>query len=106
MTKYIDSEKLKAEIERLIKVNKELTPRDFTQGIAAGYADVLSSIESLEQELSLPSTLEEAAFQSADENAECLFLEEWEKAFKAGAEWMASQMNNNQTTILYGVQGQ
>lgn len=50
--KYIDSEKLKAEIEQLIKVNKELTPRDFTQGIAAGYADVLSSIKSLEQEQS------------------------------------------------------
>ena len=53
-------------------------------------ADVKLIIEGIKEPY-LPSTLDEAAFQSADENAECLFLEEWEKAFKAGVEWMASQ---------------
>ena len=43
-------EQIKTEIWRLIKVNKSLKPRDFTQGIAVGYADVLSFIESLEKE--------------------------------------------------------
>lgn len=45
-----NTELIRQEIERLIKVNKELTPRDFTQGIASGYADVLSFIDSLPKE--------------------------------------------------------
>lgn len=44
---YIDSDKLIAEIKRLIKVNKKLKPNRFTEGIAAGYGDALSVITSL-----------------------------------------------------------
>ena len=50
MAKYIDADKLIAEIERLIKVNQELKSSRFTEGIAAGYGDVLSAITSLQQE--------------------------------------------------------
>jgi hypothetical protein len=50
MAKYIDAEKLITEIERLIKVNQELKSSRFTEGIAAGYGDVLSAITSLQQE--------------------------------------------------------
>jgi len=56
MSKYIDAEKLIAEIKQLVKTNKELKPNRFTQGIAAGYGDVLSVITFLQQE---PITLEE-----------------------------------------------
>lgn len=50
MEKYIDADKLKEKIWQLSKVNKGLKPNRFTQGIAAGYGDVLSAIGSLEQE--------------------------------------------------------
>ena len=50
MVKYIDAEKLIVEIRRLIKVNQELKSDHFTEGIAAGYGDVLSAIDSLQQE--------------------------------------------------------
>ena len=50
MSRYIDVEKLIAEIKRLIKVNKELKSSRFTEGIAAGYGDVLSAIDSIQQE--------------------------------------------------------
>ena len=54
--KYIDAEKLKAEIKRLDKVSKETmrSPSgvglEFAFGISAGYADVLKVIDSLQQE--------------------------------------------------------
>lgn len=48
--RYIDADRLRAEIERLVKVNKELKSSRFTEGIAAGYGDVLSAITSLQQE--------------------------------------------------------
>lgn len=58
--KYIEAEKLIAEIERLVKVNKELKPSRFTEGIAAGYGDVLSAITSLQQDQpEFPTTDEE-----------------------------------------------
>jgi len=56
MGKYIDAEKLIAEIERLDKVSKETmrSPSgvglEFAFGISAGYADVLKLITSLQQE--------------------------------------------------------
>lgn len=50
MAKHIDTDKLIAEIKRLIKVNQELKSSHFTEGIAAGYGDVLSVIASLQQE--------------------------------------------------------
>lgn len=54
--KYIDSDKLIAEIERLDKENNELRKnggsigQEFLFGIGAGYADVLKFIASLQQE--------------------------------------------------------
>ncbi len=54
--KYIDADKLIAEIERLDKVSKETmrSPSgvglEFAFGISAGYADVLKLIASLQQE--------------------------------------------------------
>lgn len=50
MTNYIPADKLIAKIKQLAKTNKELKPNRFTQGIAAGYGDVLSAIASLQQE--------------------------------------------------------
>ena len=50
MNKDIDAEKLITEIKRLIKVNKELKSSRFTEGIAAGYGDVLSAIVSFQQD--------------------------------------------------------
>ena len=43
-------EKIRAEIERLANVNKQCGSRPFTQGIAAGYADVLRFLDTLEAE--------------------------------------------------------
>ena len=54
--KYIDAEKLIAEIKRLDKENKELLKsggsigREFLFGIGAGYADVIKIITALQQE--------------------------------------------------------
>ena len=92
--------KIKAEIERLIALKESQVTNMRLRGL-------LSFIDTLEQEPTLPSTLEEAAkyhrahgLYGGDIN---LAMED---SFKKGAEWMARQMNNNQTTILYGVQGQ
>lgn len=56
MNKYIDAEKLIAEIKRLDKENKELLKsggsigREFLFGIGAGYAAVIKIIDSLQQD--------------------------------------------------------
>ena len=56
MSKYIDAEKLIAEIKRLDKENKELLKsggsigREFSFGIGAGYADIIKIVTSLQQE--------------------------------------------------------
>ena len=54
--KYIDADKLIAEIKRLDKENKELLKsggsigREFLFGIGAGYADIIKIVTSLQQE--------------------------------------------------------
>ena len=72
-------------------------------------------LKELQRLKALPSTLDEAAEEFAEEewdglhdnDGNPLYTADYvEYAFKKGAEWMARQMNNNQTTILYGVQGQ
>ena len=57
MDKYIDVDKMIAEIKRLDKENKELLKsggsiigREFLFGMGAGYADVIKIIDSLQQE--------------------------------------------------------
>lgn len=58
--KYIDADKLIAEIKRLDKENKELLKsggsigREFLFGIGAGYVDVIKIIASLQQEPRFP----------------------------------------------------
>lgn len=58
--RYIDAEKLIAEIKRLDKKNKELLKsggsigREFLFGIGAGYADIIKIIDSLQQEPRFP----------------------------------------------------
>lgn len=98
MKKYIDSEKLIAEIERL----KEETPIgicEYDKGEENGRYEVLnhllSTITSLQQEQpSLPSGLDDAAEKYSENilaNNEDL-QDAIEDAFKAGAEWYDNQM--------------
>ena len=92
--KYIDADKLIAEIERLNNLNKQIAKEqgatDFIKGITAGYAEVLSLLDTLKEPVS--DDLEEAAEEYAsdypawnDEQAIAKY------AFKRGAEWMAKQ---------------
>lgn len=98
MRKYIDAEKLIAEIERL----KEETPIgicEYDKGEENGRYEVLnhllSTITSLQQEQpSLPSGLDDAAEKYSENilaNNEDL-QDAIEDAFKAGAEWYDNQM--------------
>ncbi|MBR1698440.1 MAG: hypothetical protein IJ714_01475 [Bacteroidales bacterium] len=94
MSKYIDAEKLIAEIERL----KEETPIgicEYDKGEENGRMEVLTSLQStiasLQQEQ--PSGLDEAAEKYSENilaNNEDL-QDAIEDAFKAGAEWMEGQ---------------
>ena len=68
MAKYIDTDKLIAEIKRLIKVNQELKSSSFTEGIAAGYGDILSAIDSLQQE---QPVIEEDWVEKRKQECEC-----------------------------------
>lgn len=103
--KYIDSEKLKAEIERLRNecaksigegfVDGDL-PKTMTSGGAAWTCEqLLSFIASFQQEQpSLPSGLDDAAEKYSENilaNNEDL-QDAIEDAFKAGAEWYDNQM--------------
>ena len=59
---------------------------------------------------SLPSNfdevIEEYAPDFSNNIASKAAVDAVRNAFKAGAEWVITQLNNNQTTIMYGVQGQ
>lgn len=86
MNKYIDADKLIAEIERLIKVNKELKSSRFTEGIAAGYGDVLSAINSLQHEQPEVDLKEKihrfimAYFRSPDYDRDLIAEVDWENS--------------------------
>lgn len=108
MSKYIDAEKLKAELKRQ-KHELELSIQsqgDYGRSChIVAYENILSLITSLQQEQpSLPSSLDEAAEEYAYNNwedndyhtgaSEGLPFDaigHTEKCFKAGAEWMAGQ---------------
>ena len=88
MSKYIDSEKLIAEIERRVEEYNIQSLR------GAELSDLLSFITSLQQEQpSLPSNIDEAAEKYSENilaNNEDL-QDAIEDAFKEGAKWMARQ---------------
>ena len=102
--KYIDAERLKAEIERLQKFNNSMSinavnsnMRNFYDGEEDCCKQLLSFIDSLQQgKPSLPNDLDEASEKWCEENnkgiALCAdkkshYLADGMDAFKAGAEW-------------------
>ena len=97
MSKYIDAEKLKAEIERLRDEYTDIAIDSHygtvnANHVVADLEQLLSLIDSLQQEQpSLPSNLDEAAVQAhiqmEESGEEMTFL----NIFKAGAKWMAEQ---------------
>ncbi len=104
--KYIDAEKLKAEIEKRMHICDGVFERDsdtYYQGKAVAYQETLSLIDSLQQEK--PSgDLEEAAIDFADNARKALYSKDYAissiadydhgciDGFKAGAEWQKEQM--------------
>lgn len=109
MAKYIDAEKLKAEIESLhIDANKlceknryiNKDAHQYYGGKRDGYKVILSFIDSLQQEqTSLPSNLDEAAekFARLYDNGTCDGIAQ--DCFKAGAEWMAEKAKQEHTEV-------
>lgn len=111
MSKYIDADRLKAEIKRLKKHSEESKKEWIGEGYnqnafaedcrISSFDKLLSFIDSLQQEQSsLPSNLDEAAHDYAWEKQDMVYDAEGEilmdygpryDAFKAGAEWMAGQ---------------
>ena len=90
MSKYIDADRLKAEIEQRFWEYGMPLHDDI---VTAKVDEVLALIDSLRQEQpSLPSNLDDAAFNYAElckyDDADKLLCVEH---FKAGAEWMAGQ---------------
>ena len=114
--KYIDAEKLKAEIEFAKSVYS--SPNRVVQGIADVFRqdgraamcdDLLKKIDSLQQEQpSLPFNLDEAAeeytYQGIPDTMKPIFkplADEIVKHFKAGAEWMAGQGYTKEETVYF-----
>ncbi len=110
MTKYIDTEKMKAEIERRLSYLHVESGQGIilTQELRNQLISLLSFTDSLQQEQpSLPSNLNEAAKNYATEyteNENGNGGDDWEDdiaiAFKDGAEWMAEQMITSKTKQL------
>lgn len=90
MSKYIDADRLKAEIEKNTPNRLQLLV----------YREIiLALIDSLQQEQSfLPDNLDEAELKYVESLDNPPANQEEERTiyqtFKAGAEWMAKQMNN------------
>ena len=98
MRRYIDAEKLKAEIERRKELlengtgHPEVMKR--VEGVLKGYNSILDFIALQQEQLSLPDNLDEAAeeqTQSFGYQKEDYEYKELIETFKAGAEWMAEQ---------------
>jgi len=125
MSKFIDADLLRKEIEKRLKnIRDYMTgtgmrykgPKYFkAQGKESAYDALLSIIDSLQQEQPfLPSNLDDAAEEYAYNNwedndyhtgaSEGLPFDaigHIEKCFKAGAEWMARQMKQGQPPMGY-----
>ena len=116
MSKYIDAEKLIAEIERykrdaaIARFDNAGENADYFQGKVDLCDDLTHIITSLQQEQpSLPSVLDEAAEDSSLKYS--IKLEEcgitasdsvhYRTGFKAGAEWMAGQYKTLGETEIY-----
>ena len=113
--KYIDAEKLIAEIKgKIAEIETEPAPVDRETILLQvcktnAFREVLRVINrlkknSLQQErLPLPSNLDEVEFEYAQSLDEIPANQEEEKmiydAFKAGAEWMAGQMKKEQPEV-------
>ena len=95
--KYIDANSLRKEIEK----NKNMIDGLFAEGDDSvydgendAYNRVLRIIDSLQQEQPfLPDNLDEEAHNWAMKDSVVYISRK--KSFKAGAEWMAKQMNND-----------
>ena len=94
MEKYIDAEKLKAEIKGL-QCEQGFEDGMEERGYQFAIMDILDIIDSLQQEQpSLPDNLDEAAEEQARSFGymkEDYEYKELIETFKAGAEWMAKQ---------------
>lgn len=114
--KYIDAEKLIAEIEKLNSLVPYESKDRHDEGLHDAYKAVKNIITSLQQEPSLPSNLDEAAKKiviqlhpSMEYSAvlgDRLTTGELIELVKAGAEWMAEQGETVFDTIVIDGQGQ
>ena len=121
--KYIDADKLIAEIERRLHFDNNWIEGDKrrqmrTSGVSSAYykrigskhacENLLDFVISLQQEqLSLPSGLDDAAEKYSENilaNNEDL-QDAIEDAFKAGAEWMARQGELFESTVFVNAMG-
>ena len=105
MSKYIDADRLKAEIERRKEkwlaasrfIKKGRDQAMYAAGKSSAYTEFLSLVTPLQQEQpELPSNLDEAAEDSwavyeYRESPKGLYSTCYVDGFKAGAEWMAGQ---------------
>ena len=104
--KYIDAEKLVAEIERQ-RVSFEYNGKTPDERAWRCFGELISFISSLPQEQpSLPSNLNEAAEEYLEQYNESEFGnggDDWDDdiriTFKAGAEWMARQTKQEQPEV-------
>lgn len=99
--KYIDADKLRAEIERLMDEYKPMASVDELTGAHITLAKLLSFLDTLEEPVS--DDLEETARQyvhsrpfAPDESEP----ESTRKAFKAGAEWQKAKMLKDNPVIM------
>ena len=105
MSKCIDAKKLKSEIERQKRRLKTSIQSggDYGQSCTiVAYDNILSIIDTLQQEQSsLPDNIDEAAEKYEDwvesySQSDFPTCVSFRQAFKAGAEWMAGQMKQEQ----------
>lgn len=105
--KYIDAEKLKTIIEERKTQQDQWVERyhdPINQGISNELAEILSLIDSFQQEQSsLPSNLDEAAEEFYPDFSDSITskaaVDSMRDAFKAGAEWIVEQFQQEQPEV-------